>query len=121
MSTQWIYKGKPISDEKVNQYVAFVYVIDNLEDNLDYIGKKLIKAKSGKWQNYWSSSKWLKDDVKRLGKNKFKRTILHLCKSKQDASYLELKEQIKRKVMERDNSYNSYIGAIIYKKNLKFK
>ena len=37
----WIYKDKEVSDEDIQGYVAFVYLITNLQSGKKYIGKKL--------------------------------------------------------------------------------
>jgi hypothetical protein len=69
-----------------------------------YIGKKSFKSHrtpkgatrkktlESDWRKYFSSNDELKDDVKKLGKDKFKRTILRLCKYKKEMSYHETRE-----------------------------
>jgi len=122
--------------------IGFVYVITNLTTNRKYIGKKLanfsktkiktITTKTGvkkkkkirykeesDWKNYWSSSEELKGDVKELGENNFYREILHYCYSKGSLSYMELKEQIERKVLESDEYMNGIIQVRIHKSHLK--
>ena len=130
----WLYNDKEFTEEDVGESFGFVYLIENLLDNRRYIGKKFftragtkqIKGKKKKvrlssgWSNYWSSSKELQEDVKKLGEENFKRTILYLCKSRSECTYLELKEQIDRFVLESDAYYNAWISAKITKKNLKF-
>ena len=56
----------------------------------------------------------------KLGKEKFTREILHLCKSKGECNYIEAKEQFARGVLESDDYYNGHIrvrvhGSIIKK------
>jgi hypothetical protein len=70
-------------------------------------------------KNYWSSSEELKGDVKELGENNFYREILHYCYSKGSLSYMELKEQIERKVLESDEYMNGIIQVRIHKSHLK--
>ena len=109
----WLYQGQEYQgpDEKL---VGFVYMITCLETNRRYIGKKLFwsmrrKQVKGKvkrvktesdWKKYWSSSEELKADVTRLGEEKFKREIVHLCFGKGELSYLEVREQIDNRVLE---------------------
>lgn len=137
---QWTYKGKKI-DELPEDCEAFVYLITNITDNRKYVGKKLAKFKTTKpplkgrknkrrgtkesdWRDYWGSSDNLLRDVEELGTNKFTREILHYCKSRGLASYLEAKEQFDRRVLETDEYYNGIInvrvgGSKILKEELR--
>ena len=127
--SDWTYNNIVINDlpEDVE---GFVYVITNLTDNRKYIGKKLARFKTTKpplkgkknkrrgfkesdWREYWGSSDHLNADVKKLGKNKFTREILHYCPSKGILSYMEAKEQFDRKVLETDEYYNGIIQVRI--------
>ena len=123
--SDWTYNNIVINDlpEDVE---GFVYVITNLTDNRKYIGKKLARFKTTKpplkgkknkrrgfkesdWREYWGSSDHLNADVKKLGKDKFTREILHYCPSRGILSYMEAKEQFDRKVLETDEYYNGII------------
>jgi hypothetical protein len=137
---QWTYKGKKI-DELPEDCEAFVYLITNITDNRKYVGKKLAKFKTTKpplkgrknkrrgtkesdWRDYWGSSDNLLRDVEELGTDKFTREILHYCKSRGLASYLEAKEQFDRRVLESDEYYNGIInvrvgGSKILKEELR--
>lgn len=137
---QWTYKGKKI-DELPEDCEAFVYLITNITDNRKYVGKKLAKFKTTKpplkgrknkrrgtkesdWREYWGSSDNLLRDVEELGTDKFTREILHYCKSRGLASYLEAKEQFDRRVLETDEYYNGIInvrvgGSKILKEELR--
>jgi|TARA_A200000159_G_C7245869_1_gene306612 hypothetical protein len=137
---QWTYKGKKI-DELPEDCEAFVYLITNITDNRKYVGKKLAKFKTTKpplkgrknkrrgtkesdWRDYWGSSDNLLRDVEELGTDKFTREILHYCKSRGLASYLEAKEQFDRRVLETDEYYNGIInvrvgGSKILKEELR--
>lgn len=129
----WLYNGQPV--EQIDpKYVAFVYKITNLLDGRFYIGykqttfaktkqvkgkKKRTKVESD-WREYWSSSEELKADVARLGESNFKREILYFCESKSMGSYLELREQIDRRVMENpETTYNGIVNARVSRMHLK--
>jgi hypothetical protein len=130
----WIYEGKEFTQEMVDLWFGFVYLIINLENNKKYVGKKLFSQskpyqKNGKkkkrrvpsdWEEYYGSSEELLKDVEELGKDKFKRTIIHLCKTRGMCSYLEAREQMDRRVIESDDYYNRYIQVRINQNHIKF-
>lgn len=129
----WTYQGSEFTEDKIDKYIGFVYLITNKTNGRKYIGKKLfwfsktrsVKGKKKKekalsdWQQYWSSSEELKNDVKSLGEENFTREILHLCLFKGTLSYLELREQMDRRVMETVEYYNAFVGGKIHKKHVK--
>ncbi len=104
-------------------YVAFVYLIHNKTTNRYYVGKKQFYAKRNKkkvesdWKTYTGSNDELNADI--AAGHHITKTILHLCKSKGEASYLELKEQIDRKVLFTDTYYNRFVGAKIHANHVK--
>jgi hypothetical protein len=138
----WNYKGE-VFDKTEEEILgaglfSFVYLITNLESGRLYIGKKLflfkgkktIKLKNGKkkkksilvesdWKTYFGSCEEMNKDIEKLGQDKFKREIIHLCTSKAEASYLELKEQIVNEAILSDKYYNSYVGARIHRGHVK--
>jgi len=137
----WYYQGSPITEPPENA-IGFVYLIENLVTGRKYIGKKLltfskttyktVKLKNGKkkrqrirgkiesdWKEYYGSSDNLKIDIELLGKDKFKREILYLCKSKAECSYIEAREQFERKVLESDDYYNGQISVRIHGSHIK--
>lgn len=131
----WIYQDNQYETAPVN-YTGFVYIITNLITSKQYIGQKqfyflktkIIKGKKKKvkiesdWQTYYGSNEQLKADVERLGKQNFKREILHLCLNKGTANYLETKEQFMNGVLEYgDKFYNSIINCRIHRKHLRFE
>jgi len=127
----WLYNNEPFLDPGDNY--GFVYVISNLTDGRKYIGKKFFwtskrkqvnkvrkryKAESD-WQEYWSSSDELKADIEKLGKENFKREIIHLCKTKGVTNYLEAKEQFQRAVLEnKEEWYNTWIMVRVSRSHL---
>ena len=109
----WIYDGKEIDQESLKTFFGFVYIITDLVTDKKYIGKKFIwnyrKTKGGTrrkkqesdWKKYYSSN----EEIKKLAKEtpeRFRREILHLCRSQGECGYLEVAEQIKRDVLYRN-------------------
>ena len=100
---------------------GFVYLITNLENGKKYIGKKTFwerrkdkktgrrKKKESSWRDYFGSCEELIEDVKRLGKDKFRREILYLCPHKKSMSFYETMEQFKRDVILREDYYNTNV------------
>ena len=132
----WTYQGIVVT-ELPEDCVGFVYIIVNTESGRKYIGKKLAKfsnttyktvtLKNGKkkkkkirskidsdWQDYYGSNLELNIDVLKLGKEQFKREILHYCKSKAVCSYIEALEQFNRKVLESKDYYNGQISVRVH-------
>lgn len=129
----WHYNGTEVRDEDVQDCIGFVYLITNLSNNKQYVGKKLflstrtklingkkkkVKTDSG-WRDYFGSNALIKEDVKSLGAENFRREILHLCKSKGTCNYLEMREQIDRRVLESDQFYNDQIYVRVHRSHIK--
>jgi hypothetical protein len=129
----WLYNNVEFTPEMIQDNTGFVYIITHLQTGRQYVGQKnlwmpKIKSVKGKkkrikvhsdYLDYWGSNEELKEDVRRLGADNFKREILYLCKNKGTQNYLELREQIDRRVMESDAYYNSFVGGKIHKKHIK--
>ena len=126
----WTYQGELV-ETLPDGVVGFVYLITNTTTGRKYVGKKLAKFKRSRpplkgrknkrrhtvesdWQDYYGSSDLLIEDVNKLGKEKFKREIIHLCKSKGECNYLEAKEQFARGVLESDDYYNGHIRVRVH-------
>lgn len=130
----WQYNGRDLTEDDAEKYYGFVYCIHNLKEKKRYIGKKFftkagyrqVKGKRKKtrkpsdWPTYWGSNDKLIADVERLGEENFVREVLHLCVNRSDCAYLELKEQMIAKVLERDDYYNDWLMVKVSKKNLRF-
>ena len=134
----WYYEDKIFDPEKHSHhnYAGFVYIITDLSNQKKYVGKKLfwkihklkpLKGKVNKrhskrdsdWQDYFGSNEEVKLLVEQSGKERFKREIIRLCKTKGEMTYFEMKEQIDRKVLFDDKYYNEFIGGKIHSKHLK--
>lgn len=130
---EWIYNNNIFTENDIDNNIGFVYIIENMTTNRKYIGKKLFwssktrqvnkKKKRFKvisdWQEYYGSNEALKKDVETLGKENFTRTIIHLCKSKGECSYLEAKEQFIHNVIESDDFYNTWIMVRVRNSHIK--
>ena len=128
----WTYNNEPLT-EIPDGYEAFVYLITNTVTGRKYVGKKLFKftrtsKKKGKrvkkqvdsdWIDYFGSNKELLSHVDLFGKEKFKREILYLCKSKGEASYMEAKEQFNRDALISEEYYNEWIMVRVRKSHIK--
>lgn len=131
----WLYNGEEFTTEMAEDYHGFVYVITNLETGRLYIGKKFfwrvikrppLKGKKNKrhskvesdWKDYHGSNDYIREDVETLGKDKFKREIIHLCKSKSECTYWESYEQFIRHVLLDDNYYNDWIACKVRRAHL---
>ena len=116
----WLYNCEEFTEAQKG-IEGFVYLITNTTNNRKYIGKKSFwsrrkthktgrrKTKESDWKTYYGSCDELKEDVKRLGGDKFIREILYLCPHKKSMSYYETYEQFKRDVLMTDEYYNTNI------------
>lgn len=100
----WLYKGEIFDTEQIEDNYGFVYLIECIETPRKYLGRKYFwsfrKPKGGKrkvkqesdWKKYYGSCPELKEEIKKLGKDKFKRTILSLHKTLGKTNYEETKQ-----------------------------
>ena len=131
----WIYEGNPFTSDDIRDYYGFVYRITNTINGKSYIGRKYFvqkrKPKGGKrrvtsesnWKQYYGSSDELKQDIRRDGKNTFKREILSLHKTLGKVNYEETKQLFLHNVLAEkldDGSpayYNNNILGRYYRKD----
>ena len=128
----WLYEEKQFDHESADSYYGFVYLIENTESGKRYIGRKYftkaaarqVKGKKKRyrkesdWKDYWGSSQRLLIDVENLGKDKFKRSILRLCKTRGECNYWEAKYQFMHDVLENDLYYNDNIMMKFTRRNI---
>jgi hypothetical protein len=142
----WFFESEEIDDiSKIpDGAVAFIYKITRLSDGKYYVGKKSLyshrtkaltkkelseqtdKRKSKKkkvvsesdWKAYYGSDIALKEDVKKLGPEAFKREIIRFCTNKKQATYQELRYQIILECLESNNCYNGQILGKIWRKDI---
>lgn len=136
-SPPWMHEGVEFDPSLHPQAKSFVYVIECLLDGKKYIGKKLLtraktmpplKGKKRKrrsrvesnWREYWGSNEELQADVKRMGPDKFKRTVLRVCQTAAEASYYEAHHQFLSEVLLRpDDFYNRHIRVRVHTNHLR--
>ena len=103
----WKTKRKVPADFK-----GFVYLITS-PTGKKYIGRKNRYVKRGKtesnWKSYCGSSKELKADIKRYGKDKFRFQITKFCETLSELSIAEAKEIINSDALFDKNYYNKYL------------
>ena len=131
----WIFKGSVFDSDDIGDHYGFVYCITNTTTGKSYIGRKYFvqkrKPKGGKrrvtsesnWKQYYGSSDELKQDIRRDGKNTFKREILSLHKTLGKVNYEETKQLFLHNVLAEkldDGSpayYNNNILGRYYRKD----
>ena len=127
----WYYNGVPFEDD--GTHFGFVYLIENLITGKKYIGRKYFTAagykqikgkrkkvrKESDWKTYYGSNETLKAEVAELGEHNYRRTILHLCKTKSEAAYLETYEIFTRHALLDELYYNDWCSCKIRRAHLK--
>jgi hypothetical protein len=131
----WIYNGVPFTSSNIQDYFGFVYLIQNNLTGKKYIGRKYLwqfrtpKGKKRKvksesdWKNYYGSCPELKEDIDKLGRENFSRTILSLHKTKGKTNFGETSQLFKNDVLTEslDNGepafYNGNILGRFYRKD----
>lgn len=131
----WIYKNEEFTEDMIQSYVGFIYLITEVATGKQYVGQKVfwnkvakpplkgktnwrISKKQSDWQTYHGSNDELKELVAKGGE--FKREILSLCTAKSEMNYLETKEIFVRDVLLKPNEYfNSWISTRINRNQLK--
>jgi len=132
----WLYDGKVFESEDIKDYFGFCYLLSDLENNKQYIGRKYfysIRKKKGirkkvktesDWKSYYSSSKTVQLLVQESGPNRFKREILSLYIKKGQVNYNETKLLFQHNVLEavdendeklfyNENIMNRYFSTIM--------
>ena len=123
----WMYEGKPFTSDDIGDYYGFVYRITNTNNSKSYIGRKYFvqkrKPKGGKrkvtsesdWKRYYGSSDELKQDIKNLGRDSFKREILSLHTTLGKVNYEETKQLFLHNVLMEalDNGEPAYYNSNI--------
>jgi hypothetical protein len=130
----WTYNSSPITDisDFPKDTFGFVYIVQNIETNKSYIGKKVLyhnkKVKLGKkliaeltgvgrkpttklvtkesdWKTYYGSNKEIMDLIKAGKQDLFTRTIIKLASNKKLLTYYETQALFTYKVLEQPELY----------------
>jgi hypothetical protein len=130
-----MYNGKPFESTDIQDYFGFVYLIQNNINGRGYIGRKYLwqfrtpKGKKRKvksesdWKNYYGSCPELKEDIDKIGRENFSRTILSLHKTKGKTNYEETRQLFVNNVLieSLDNGvpafYNSNVLSRYFRKD----
>lgn len=126
----WLYNGKEFTSDMKDDYVGFVYLIENLDNGMKYIGKKLFTSSKtyqrnkkkkrmrveSNWNEYTGSNELLNEHVSN-GAN-LQKTILYLCKSKGWMSYFETLEILQRQAIQSNEFYNEWVSCKIQRRHL---
>ena len=131
----WLYQGTAFTSDDIDGQFGFVYRITNIQTGKQYIGRKYFvqkrKPKGGKrkvtsesdWKKYYGSCPELKEDIKKFGKNIFKREILSLHTSVGRTNFEETRQLFLHNVLTEkltDDTpayYNSNILGRYYRKD----
>ena len=107
----WMYNESPFTSSDIGDYFRFVYLITNKSNNRKYVGRKYFfsfrtpKGKKRKvksesdWKNYYGSCPELKEEIERLGRENFSRTILSLHKTKGKTNFEETRRLFTHNVL----------------------
>ena len=131
----WMYEGNPFTSDDIGDYYGFVYRITNTINGKSYIGRKYFvqkrKPRGGKrrvtsesnWKRYFGSSDELKQDIRTMGEENFRREILSLHPTVGKTNYAETRQLFLNDVLTKrltDGTpayYNSNILGRYYRKD----
>ena len=131
----WLYLERPFTSDDVRDNYGFVYNITNLTNGRQYIGRKYFWShrkppgkkrrvkKESDWKKYYGSCPELKEDIIKLGKQNFSRSIISLHKTKGKTNFEETRQLFGNNVLTEaldDGTplfYNSNILSRYYRKD----
>ena len=97
-----------INENTINDYYGFIYITEHISKSKYYIGKKNFNRN---WKNYLGSGKYLKRAIVKYGTQDFKRHIVALTKSEEDACNIEKQLINKYNATDNDLFYNIHEGG----------
>ena len=123
----WNYNGKIFNSDDIGDNFGFVYLITNKTSDRKYIGRKYFwqfrtpkgkkrKVKSeSNWKDYYGSCPELKEDIDKLGRENFSRTILSLHQTKGKTNFEETRQLFVNGVLTEslDNGMPRYYNSNI--------
>ena len=123
MISHWVsYDSKEPFVPNLDKF-GFVYLITNTKTTKAYVGCKQYfsmgkKKRKHKWEIYTGSSKYLNEDIKKIGKEHFTFEVIAEYKNKRSLRYYEMYYQVKWDVLtaviegsDEPAFYNSYVGG----------
>jgi len=131
----WRYLESPFDGSLIGDNYGFVYIITNLSNERQYIGRKYFwqkrKPRGGRrkvtsesdWRKYYGSCPELKDDIKIYGRGGFRREILSMHRTPGRVNYEETRQLFLHDVLTKaltDGTpayYNSNILGRYYRKD----
>ena len=131
----WIYLGEVFESDHIQDHFGFVYRIDCDTTGRSYLGRKYFwsfRKKKGAtrrsksesdWKKYYGSCPELKEDIKKYGKDKFKRSIVSLHDTVGQTNYAETRQLFVNSVLTESLSdgvprfYNSNILSRYFRKD----
>ena len=131
----WVYNGKTFGSSDIGEAFGFVYNISCSLTKREYIGRKYFwqfrtpKGKKRKvksesdWKKYYGSCPELKEEIGRLGRENFSRTILSLHNTKGKTNFEETKQLFAHGVLTEQlddgtpKFYNSNILSRYFRKD----
>ena len=131
----WRYNGTVFDTDDIGEYFGFVYRITNKYNERSYIGRKYFwsfRTPPGKkrkvkqesdWKKYYGSCPELKEDIKKFGKENFKREIISLHVTLGKTNYEETKQLFLNGVLTESlddgtpKYYNSNVLGRYYRKD----
>jgi len=131
----WIFKGSVFDSDDIGNNYGFVYRITNTTTGKSYIGRKYFvqkrKPRGGKrrvtsesnWRRYFGSSAELKQDIRELGEENFRREILSIHSTPGRVNYEETRQLFLNDVLTKTLTdgtpafYNSDILGRYYRKD----
>ena len=127
MISHWVsYDSKEPFVPNLDKF-GFVYLITNTKTTKAYVGCKQYfsmgkKKRKHKWEIYTGSSKYLNEDIKKIGKEHFTFEVIAEYKNKRSLRYYEAYYQMKWDVLtaviegsDEPAFYNSYVGGKFYR------
>ena len=123
----WIYKGNIFDSDDIGNHYGFVYCITNTTNGKQYIGRKYFVQKrkprvakrrvtsESNWKRYFGSSEELKQDIKRMGEENFRREIISLHTTLGRVNYEETKQLFLHNVLAEklENGFPAYYNSNI--------
>tara|TARA_B100001057_G_scaffold106373_1_gene103990 strand:+ start:161 stop:595 length:435 start_codon:yes stop_codon:yes gene_type:complete len=123
----WIYKGNIFDSDDIGNHYGFVYCITNTTNGKQYIGRKYFVQKrkprgakrrvtsESNWKRYFGSSAELKQDIKQMGEENFRREIISLHTTLGRVNYEETKQLFLHNVLAEklENGFPAYYNSNI--------